>query len=225
MKTRRREVLLGATAAATAAANFPAPAIAQGIKERKLVTSYPRDLPESGTSPEQLARSITIMSDGRLKVRVYPPDSLVKALEVFDAVSAAQFLCRGAVRDDRRRILLVDPVRRGAGIVGRGRRAIQYQAADGQQYRCADGRLVQQGGQQPRGLQGPALPHAGTGRRGPASHGGDGRDHARRRDRDGPQIRRDRCQRVRWAVARCLARPRQGSQLLLLPGLPRAGLQ
>ena len=88
MKMRRREVLLGATAAATAAANFPAPAIAQGIKELKLVTSYPRDLPESGTSPEQLARSITIMSDGRLKVRVYPPDSLVKALEVFDAVSA-----------------------------------------------------------------------------------------------------------------------------------------
>ena len=28
------------------------------------------------------------MSDGRLKVNVYPPGSLVRALEVFDAVSA-----------------------------------------------------------------------------------------------------------------------------------------
>jgi TRAP-type mannitol/chloroaromatic compound transport system substrate-binding protein len=86
MKTRRRNVLLGASVIA-AAGRLSAPAIAQGIKELKLVTSYPRDLPESGTSPEQLAQSITAMSDGRLKVTVYPADSLVKSLEVFDAVS------------------------------------------------------------------------------------------------------------------------------------------
>ena len=87
MRTRRRAVLLGATAVA-AAGSLSAPAIAQGIKELKLVTSYPRDLPGSGTSPERLAQSITTMSDGHLKVTVYPPGSLVRALEVFDAVSA-----------------------------------------------------------------------------------------------------------------------------------------
>ncbi len=87
MTTRRRDVLLGATAVA-AAGSLSAPAIAQGIKELKLVTSYPRDLPGSGASPERLAQSITAMSDGRLKVTVYPPGSLVRALEVFDAVSA-----------------------------------------------------------------------------------------------------------------------------------------
>ena len=87
MRTRRRAVLLGATAVA-AAGSLSAPAIAQGIKELKLVTSYPRDLPGSGASPERLAQSITAMSDGHLKVTVYPPGSLVRALEVFDAVSA-----------------------------------------------------------------------------------------------------------------------------------------
>ena len=67
---------------------LPAPAIAQGIKELKLVTSYPRDLPGSGTSPKRLAQSIAAMSDGHLKVTIYPGGSLVRALEVFDAVSA-----------------------------------------------------------------------------------------------------------------------------------------
>jgi TRAP-type mannitol/chloroaromatic compound transport system substrate-binding protein len=88
MKTRRRNVLLGATAIA-AAGGLPAPAIAQGVKEFKLVTAYPRDLPGGGTNPERLAQSIAAMSDGRLKVTVYPDGSLVRAFEVFDAVSSA----------------------------------------------------------------------------------------------------------------------------------------
>ena len=87
MKTRRRNVILGATRD-VAAGSLPAPAIAQGIKELKLVTGYPKDLPESGTSPERLAQSIAAMSDGHLKVTVYPAGTLVRALEVFDAVSA-----------------------------------------------------------------------------------------------------------------------------------------
>jgi TRAP-type mannitol/chloroaromatic compound transport system substrate-binding protein len=88
MKTRRREMLIGATAAGASAVSLPAPAIAQGVKEFKLVSGYPRDLPGSGATPERLAQSIAAMSDGRLKVTVYPADTLVRALEVFDAVSA-----------------------------------------------------------------------------------------------------------------------------------------
>jgi len=87
MKTRRRNVLLGATAIA-AAGSLPMPAIAQGIKEFKLVTAYPRELPGTGATPERFAQSIAAMSDGRLKVTVYPDGSLVRAFEVFDAVSA-----------------------------------------------------------------------------------------------------------------------------------------
>src|SRR5438874_4022548 len=40
------------------------------------------------SSAERLAQSITTMSDGRLKVTVYPAESLVHAFEVFDAVGA-----------------------------------------------------------------------------------------------------------------------------------------
>jgi TRAP-type mannitol/chloroaromatic compound transport system substrate-binding protein len=88
MKTRRRDILAGATAAVASAGNLPAPAIAQGIKELKLVTAWPANLPGGGTSSERLAQSITAMSDGRLKVTVYPAGSLVKAFEVFDAVAS-----------------------------------------------------------------------------------------------------------------------------------------
>jgi TRAP-type mannitol/chloroaromatic compound transport system substrate-binding protein len=88
MRIRRRELLIGATAAIAASGSLPAPAIAQGIKELKLVTSWPENSPGLQTSAERLARSITAISDGRLKVTVYPADRLVRPFEVFDAVGA-----------------------------------------------------------------------------------------------------------------------------------------
>ena len=89
MKRRRRDVLLGATAGVAVAGSFPAPAIAQGIKELKMVTSWPKGMPGLETSAERLAQSITVLSDGRLKVTVYAADSLVRPFEVFDAVAAS----------------------------------------------------------------------------------------------------------------------------------------
>jgi TRAP-type mannitol/chloroaromatic compound transport system substrate-binding protein len=89
MKTRRRNVLLGATAIA-AAGSLSAPAIAQLVKELKLVTDWGslKEFPGHAASAERLAQSITAMSDGRLKVAVYPANTLVRAFETFDAVSA-----------------------------------------------------------------------------------------------------------------------------------------
>ena len=88
MTTRRRAVLLGGTAAVAAATGSPAPAIAQGIKELKLVTDWTDDMPGLKAGADRLAQSITALSDGRLKVTVYPADTLVRAFETFDAVSA-----------------------------------------------------------------------------------------------------------------------------------------
>ena len=89
MKIRRRAVLLGATGAVVAAGGLPRPAIAQGIKELKVVTSWTIELqPGWGESADRLAHSITAASDNRLKVTVYPANTLVRAFEVFDAVSA-----------------------------------------------------------------------------------------------------------------------------------------
>src|SRR5271167_2988777 len=89
MTPRRRDVLLRTTAAVAAAASLPAPAVAQGIKELKMVTAWgsPEQFPAQNASIERLVQSIAAMSDGRLKITVYPADSLVRALEVFDAVS------------------------------------------------------------------------------------------------------------------------------------------
>jgi TRAP-type mannitol/chloroaromatic compound transport system substrate-binding protein len=88
MTTRRRAVLLGATAIA-AAGPLPAPAIAQGIKELKMVTGWsPEKMTGLQSSAERLAQSITTLSEGRLSVKVYPADALVHAFEAFDAVGA-----------------------------------------------------------------------------------------------------------------------------------------
>jgi TRAP-type mannitol/chloroaromatic compound transport system substrate-binding protein len=88
MKTRRRNVLLGAAATAAATASLPAPAIAQSRKELTLVTSWSENSIPYQISADRLARSISAMSDGRLKITVYPQNKLVGAFETFDAVSA-----------------------------------------------------------------------------------------------------------------------------------------
>jgi TRAP-type mannitol/chloroaromatic compound transport system substrate-binding protein len=87
MKVRRREVLAGASTAFATAASLPAPAIAQGIKELRLVTDWTEDMPGLRAGANRMAQSITAMSNGRLKITVYPSGSLVRAFETFDAVS------------------------------------------------------------------------------------------------------------------------------------------
>jgi TRAP-type mannitol/chloroaromatic compound transport system substrate-binding protein len=86
--TRRRSLLFGA-AAATALPNLPRPAIAQGARELKLVTSWtPQKMTGLQSSAERLARSVKAMSNGRLDVKVYPANALVHPFEVLDAVGA-----------------------------------------------------------------------------------------------------------------------------------------
>ena len=85
---RRRDVLLSASAAVAAVGSLPRPAIAEGIKELKMVTDWPSGLAGLDTGSQRLAQSITAVSGGRLKVTVYPANTLVRALETFDAVGA-----------------------------------------------------------------------------------------------------------------------------------------
>jgi TRAP-type mannitol/chloroaromatic compound transport system substrate-binding protein len=87
---RRRNLLLGIPTTIAAAASGATPAISQGIKELKLVTDWTnlKEFPGHAGSAERLAQSITAMSEGRLRVTVYPAGTLVRALETFDAVAA-----------------------------------------------------------------------------------------------------------------------------------------
>ncbi|EED32026.1 trap dicarboxylate transporter- dctp subunit [gamma proteobacterium NOR5-3] len=56
--------------------------------EWKLVTTWPKNLPGLGHTPEVFAQMIREMSAGRMDVRVYGAGEIVPAFEVFDAVSS-----------------------------------------------------------------------------------------------------------------------------------------
>ena len=70
-----------------AAGDFAADA--QGIARYhwKMVTTWPRNFPGLGTSPQRLAQWVEQMSGGRLVIEVYGAGELVPAMQVFDAVS------------------------------------------------------------------------------------------------------------------------------------------
>ena len=101
------------------------------------------------------------MSDGRLKVTVYPAGSLVRAFEVFDAVTAGvadmyhtgdyyfeskspalNFFCAvpyGLTADE---LCAWIDFGGGQALWDEVDATVQHQAADGVEYRRADGRLV-----------------------------------------------------------------------------------
>ena len=53
----------------------------------RMVTSWPKNFPGLGMGPENFARLVEEMSDGRLKIDVFGAGELVPALGVLDAVS------------------------------------------------------------------------------------------------------------------------------------------
>jgi TRAP-type mannitol/chloroaromatic compound transport system substrate-binding protein len=86
----KRRTFLTRSAAGTAAATtgaVSAPAISQGLRDWRMVTSWPKGLPGLGTGAERLADRITRLSGGRISVKVYAANELVPALGVFDAVA------------------------------------------------------------------------------------------------------------------------------------------
>lgn len=87
MKRRDFIKTAGVTGLATGA-SVMAPAVHAKTKIKwKMVTTWPKNFPGLGTGANNLARLITEMSGGRLKVKVYGSKELVPAFEVFDAVS------------------------------------------------------------------------------------------------------------------------------------------
>ncbi len=86
---KRRSFLKTAAAggSAAAASNLSSPAISQGFKEWRMVTSWPKGLPGLGTGAERLAERITALSGGRIAVKVYSAGELVPPLGTFDAVA------------------------------------------------------------------------------------------------------------------------------------------
>ena len=83
----RRNFLAGALVGA-AATPLATPAIAQGKRELKMVTGWPKKFPGLGVASERIGQAITTASDGRLTVKVYGAGELVPPFEAFDAVAS-----------------------------------------------------------------------------------------------------------------------------------------
>ncbi len=79
----------GVAAGATAAAStLAAPAIAQGVKDMVIVSTWPRDFPGLGLSAQRLAARITELSDGKLKTQYFAAGERVGAFDSFDEVAS-----------------------------------------------------------------------------------------------------------------------------------------
>ncbi|MEM1404842.1 MAG: TRAP transporter substrate-binding protein DctP [Pseudomonadota bacterium] len=63
-------------------------ATTEEVIEWKLVTTWPKNLPGLGHTPEVFADMVREMTGGRLDIRVYGAGEIVPAFEVFDAVSS-----------------------------------------------------------------------------------------------------------------------------------------
>ena len=87
---KRRDLVKGIAGGATAAAataTLAAPAIAQGRRQWKMVTAWPKNLPGPGVAAQMLADRITALSGGRIEVKLFAAGELVPGRGVFDAVS------------------------------------------------------------------------------------------------------------------------------------------
>jgi TRAP-type mannitol/chloroaromatic compound transport system substrate-binding protein len=86
---RRRDILAGAgSLAAGAPLIVSAPAIAQGIRELKMVTDWPEGTPGLQTSAVRFAQTIGEVTGGRIKIEVFAAGAFVRPFESFDAVGA-----------------------------------------------------------------------------------------------------------------------------------------
>ena len=84
---RRRDILTGAgPLAASATLGFPAPAIAQGLRQLRMVTDWPAGTPGLHTSAVRVAQTIGTATGGRIKIEIFPAGTLVRPFETFDAV-------------------------------------------------------------------------------------------------------------------------------------------
>ncbi len=136
-------------------------------------------------SATDLAKRIEAMSSGRLKIAVYGAGELIPALEGFDAVRAGTVEMNHANsyfwtgKTFAAQYFTAVPFGLnfqgingwfydGGGIdaLERGLRALRHDRVSLRQHRRADDRLVQEGDQVGRRLQGPEDAHSGPGRQG-----------------------------------------------------------
>lgn len=92
-RTFLRSMGVGAMAAASQVAH-PTVSLAQSKPVQwRMVTAWPESMPILQTGVERFAKQVTRMSGGRMKIKVFAANQLVKSLEVFNAVSRGEVAC------------------------------------------------------------------------------------------------------------------------------------
>lgn len=84
---KRRDFLATVAGGGLAAAAFPAPAIAQNVRELKLVATWTRTTRGYSNSVRRLVARINTATEGQIRIKIFWADQMVKAFESFDAVS------------------------------------------------------------------------------------------------------------------------------------------
>ena len=87
-KFGRRNFLLGAASSIAIGSAFSTPAISKNIRRLNMVTTWPKNLPGLGTSPERIAVRVKEATEGKLEIKVYAAGELVPAFGAFDAASS-----------------------------------------------------------------------------------------------------------------------------------------
>jgi len=91
---KRRNFLNNATLAgigATASTSLlSAPALSQGRREFRLVTTWPRDFPGVGTTAQRFANCVNTASEGRINIKLFAAGELVAPFDSFDAVASGE---------------------------------------------------------------------------------------------------------------------------------------
>ena len=86
-KSITRRGFVAGTATAGLATGLATPAVAQGNRELKMLTCWPKNFPGLGTSAERFAERVATASDGSLTIKVYGGGEIVAPFEVLDAVA------------------------------------------------------------------------------------------------------------------------------------------
>ena len=87
-KFGRRDFLLGGGSSLLLASTLSTPALSKNIRRLNMVTTWPKNLPGLGTSPERIAKRISAATDGKLNIKVFSAGELVPAFGAFDAASS-----------------------------------------------------------------------------------------------------------------------------------------
>ncbi|MGP9806173.1 TRAP transporter substrate-binding protein [Paracoccus sp. NSM] len=83
----KRRSFLATAGIGAAASALAAPALAQGVRQWRMVSAWPRNLPGPGIAAQMLADRITALSGGRIQVELFAAGEIVPGPGVFDAVA------------------------------------------------------------------------------------------------------------------------------------------